>query len=98
MAYINRTTFEIDRIEHIVGKTGYCIVYACGTVEVTYGGRTERVRATRWQDNDILCADALLHRFQPGAEATKLVITSTSNGCEITNCTGRALNTLEWSI
>ena len=95
MAYINRTTFEIDRIEHIVGKTGYCIVYACGTVEVTYGGRTERVRATRWQDNDILCGDALLHRFQPGAEPSKLVITSTSDGREITNCSGR---NLEWSI
>lgn len=98
MAYINRTSFEIDRIEHVVGKTGYCVVYACGTVEVTHKGRTERVHATRWQDNDILCGAALQHRFQPGAEPSKLVITSTSDGREFTNCSGRALATIEWSF
>jgi|GEM_PF-6604592 len=85
MAYIDRTTFEVDRIAHIVGKTGYCIVYAYGTVEVTLRGETKRVEATRWQDNDILCGRALLHRFQPGAEPAKLVITSTSDGREFYN-------------
>jgi hypothetical protein len=77
MPHINRTTFEIDRIEHIVGKTGHCIVYAYGTVEVTLRGETRRVAATRWQDNDILCGKALA--VAPGRP---LVITSTCDGRE----------------
>lgn len=97
MAYINRSTFEVERIEHIVGKTGHCIVYACGTVEVTHAGRTERVAATRWQDNDILCGAALQHRFQPGATPSKVVIVSTDNGREFYNCSGRALDSIEWA-
>lgn len=77
MAYINRTTFEIDRIEHIVGRAGHCIVYAHGTVEVTLRGETRRVPATRWQDNDIICGKALT--AGPGRP---LVITSIRDGRE----------------
>lgn len=85
MTLIDRSTFEIDRIEHHIGATGHCLVWAYGTVEVTFKGQTKRVRATRWADNDVVCGAALVFRRRPQAPRETLVVTSAADGSEFFN-------------
>ena len=77
MAFINRNSFEIDRIEHKMTKSGYFFVVAVGTVEVTFQNETRRVEASRYADNDIVCGKALTGRYRTGMKAWPAIIVST---------------------
>jgi hypothetical protein len=73
---IDRDSFVLESIDHSMSKGGYFCLFAAGTVEVTFQGKTRRVAARRFSDNDIVCSEALTGRYITGKKAWPAVIWS----------------------